>query len=342
MRQPRNGRGTNPEVTRMAIRTNRGISARAAAAAVVFAAASALAQQLSFPTGTERTIGVVQAPEVDSEQAREYAAQQKTRHEKEKELRKLRATYFRTRNPEIRQAGIAKLRQYNDPALFPSLLEIFERDENDVRQAIVDHLAELGTDEADATLAWTAVFDENREIRELATKALERRATQTGRNSSRVQSVVAVGLRSGRERVIASAAELANVLKMYEAIPALISAQLSGSSAGVNTGGGDTSIAWILVGKQMAFVSDLTPVVGDSAVAFDPTLDVVTEGVYVRVIDAVVITYRASVHQSLLGLASAGFGGRSLTHLGYDIPAWREWYAKEFLPYRASLESSGG
>lgn len=315
---------------------------RWAAVVVVLAAASASAQQLSFPMGTDRTVGVVEAPEVDSDQARAYAAQQKTRREKEKDLRKLRATYFRTRNPEIRQAGIAKLRQYNDPALFPSLLEVFEREENDVRRAIVDHLAELATDEADATLAWTAVFDENREIRELATRALERRAQQTGKNSSRVQSVVAVGLRSGRERVIASAAELANVLKMYEAIPALISAQLGGSSAGVNTGGGDTSIAWILIGKQMSFVSDLTPVVGDSAVAFDPTLDVVTEGVYVRVIDAIVITYRASVHQSLLGLASAGFGGRSLAHLGYDIPAWREWYSKEFLPYRASLESSGG
>jgi len=35
-----------------------------------------------------------------------------------------------------------------------------------------------------------------------------------------------------------------------------------------------------------AFVSDLQPVVGNSAVAFDPTVSVITDGTFLRVIDA--------------------------------------------------------
>lgn len=38
-------------------------------------------------------------------------------------------------------------------------------------------------------------------------------------------------------------------------------------------------LAFILIGQQTAFISDLEPVVSESAVAFDPQVSVVTEGV---------------------------------------------------------------
>ena len=73
----------------------------------------------------------------------------------------------------------------------------------------------------------------------------------------------------------------------------------------------DGALADILVATQQAFVQDLQPVVGDSAVGFDPELGVVTSGTILRVMGAYVVTYRTEVHNSLVGLSSRAWGGRS-------------------------------
>lgn len=246
----------------------------------------------------------------------------------ERELRGIRAKYIRgIRNVEIRQAGIAKLREFNDPASFPLMLEIFRNDE-DVRLALMRHLADSETDEADATLAWTAVYDESKAVRQAATETLKERFKKAP-VSMGVQSVVALGLRSHKDGVLSASANLANVLKLYEAIPMMINAQIGGGGAG-RSGDSDGALAYILVGKQQTFVSDLTPVVGDSAVAFDPTLSVLTEGVILRVIDAVVLTYRVEVHRSLVELSSTGWG-RPTDEFGWDQRKWHDW-AKAELP----------
>ncbi len=294
--------------------------------------------QPSVPAGGG---GVVQMKDPNDPMLQAYARQQKQRVNLERELRKIRFTYFRSaKNRELRQAGIARLREFNDPAVFPSLLEVFRDEGMDVRTAIVEQLASYGTDEADATLAWTSVFDHEKKMRELALRYLQDRCAQAGTVSRRVQSVVAEGLRRTNETQLASAAVVADVLNLYEAIPMLVAAQAGGTGGGGGDSGsgGDGALAYILIGRQEAFVSDLTPVVGDSAVAFDPTLGVVTEGVYLRVIDAYVITYRADVHNALVRLSSRGFG-RDTSRLGWDGDAWRRWYYTEFVPYRAAIEA---
>lgn len=271
---------------------------------------------------------------------RPLADANRRRVELERELNRIRTRYFANiRNTEIRQAGLSKLREFTDPAAFPSLLKVFRREKEDVRGAILDHLADLGTEQADATLAWAAVFDHDAGFRAAATDRLIRRARGAGGEPSfYVKSVIARGLASGVDGEVSSAARLAEALRLYEAIPMLINAQISGRAARVGGGGGDASLASILIGKQQAFVADLTPVVGDSAVAFDPTLDVVTEGVYLRVIDAVVLTYRVEVHNALVGLSSAAWG-RPTDGLGWDNAAWHEWYAKELKPHLDRVEA---
>lgn len=308
------------------------------------ACAPALAQSLTAPQGTGSSVSVVQPPpDPDSPQGRALAEAGKKRKELERELYKLRATYFRNiRNVEIRQAGIAKLREYTDPAVFPSLLKVFKRDKDDVRGTILDMLAEQKSDEADATLAWSAVTDEDPWFRGMAADRLVRRVGEAGGEPSvYVQSVVARGLKSELDREINAAANLAQALNLIEAIPMLINAQVQGAQvggAGAGGGGGDTSLAYILVGTQTAFVSDLEPVVADSAVAFDPTLSVVTDGVVLRVLDAVVVTYRTEVHSSLVGLSSKAWG-RPTNGLGWDVPAWHDWYTREFKPYWDAKEA---
>lgn len=282
----------------------------------------------------------VEVPRVDNPDdpvVQAYAASQKRRADLERDLRRIRMSYFNgIRNTEIRQVGIAKLREFTDPAIFPSLLTIFARDGSDVRSAILDHLQDQKSPLADATLAWAAMFDGEASHRDSAARRLLERAKEAGEVSPYVKSTVAKGLRSGVNEEVAAAAQLADALNLVEAIPLLIDAQVQGVQIGQGGGGGDTSLAYILVGQQQTFVADLTPVVADSAVAFDPTLAVVTEGVILRIIDAVVLTYRVEVNNALIGLSSRAWG-RPTRGLGWDGRGWADWYVKEFMPYWEAL-----
>lgn len=317
---------------------------RSASAAFIVAAAIGVVVgpwAAAQPSG----INVVRvAPEVDpdSPAGKAYAAAQKKRLAVEKELKTIRAKHFKTmKNVEIRQAGIGKLKSYTDPATFPLLLEIFAFEDHDVREAILDHLTDQETDEADAVIAWGAVHDEDKWFREEAGKRVVERSKKAG-ISNRVKSAIAAGLQSKDKKATTAAANLAAPLKLYEAIPMLINAQVQGGNGGGGGGGdgdGDGALAWILIGTQIAFVSDLQPVVGDSAVGFDPTLSVVTDGVVMRIDGAVVTTYLTEVHQALVDLSTEGWGGRTTAGLGWDQRKWHKWYTDEFKPFRAKLEA---
>jgi hypothetical protein len=279
--------------------------------------------------------GVVKVPNPDDPAVKQYAATQKQRVQAEKEMRKLRVEFFdNIRNTEIRQIGISKLRQYADkPFLYPSLLREFARSGDDVRRGILDMLEAQQTEEGDTTLAWTAVFDKDPTWRKLAADRLQRRIAAGAEAGGRIKQVISLGLKPGAtNEEMKIAAGLAQQLNVFEAIPLLINAQVTGSSTGLGGGGGDTSIAYILVGTQQAYVADLEPVVGDSAVAFDPTIAVVTEGTYLRIIDAHVITYRMEVHNALIDLSTRAMG-KPTDDLGFDQPRWRAWFEQEFKPY---------
>ncbi|MBY0261308.1 MAG: hypothetical protein K2Q20_03145, partial [Phycisphaerales bacterium] len=86
-----------------------------------------------------------------------------------------------------------------------------------------------------------------------------------------------------------------------------------------------------------SFVSGLTPIVGNSAVGFNPQVSVLNTGTVLRIIDANVVTYRTEVTVALGALASRNWGGQSVTHLGSNPEAWAHWYREEFTPYRAAL-----
>lgn len=282
-------------------------------------------------------------PPPDSPEAKAHAAAQRTRVQIEKDLKKVRAKYFRsTRNTETRQLGILEIRKHTDPAVFPLLLSTFEGEGSDAEDAVFDHLRDLKIDEADATLAWASIHGQSPDYRQRATRRLLVRTGELGEISYRVKSAVALGLREQANQPLTAAAQLASTLGLYEAIPMLIQAQVgtSGGSGGGNTAAGNGALAYIIVGRQEAFIANVTPVVGDSAVAFDPQLAVVTEGVVMRVIDAVVITYRVEVHAALVALSTKGFGGQSTAKLGYDQRAWRTWYANEFVPYCRKMEQA--
>jgi|GEM_PF-2017644 len=275
-------------------------------------------------------------PPANELEARRFALIHPQRRQFEVQLRKIRTRYIRgIRKTEIRQVGISKLRAFTDPDAFPALLDLFKREKPDVRVAILDHLASLGTEEADTALAWAAVFDRDKAIRAQAASRVAARVEESGSTvPDGVKIVLAHALGQRRDAAASAAANLSRVLKLYEAIPALITAQVRSEQ---RTGRG--ALATILVGQQVPFVSDLQPVVGESAVGFDPTISVVTEGVVMQIDDAVVTTYRVEVHNALVGLASAAWG-HDTSSLAYDLPRWRHWYAHDLLPTLAARRSA--
>jgi hypothetical protein len=276
----------------------------------------------------------------DDPRVKEYAKRQKSKKQLEKELFKIRHEFIHNiKKTELRQIGIHKIRSYTQPYIYESLVTTFEKEGDDVRQAVFEHLADQKNDEADTTIAWFGVFGKRPETRADATSALKVRLKDIKSGdqvSNSVKTVVAQGLRSGDNKELSAAAGLAQQLKLVEAIPMMINAQVQGQQVATGGGNGDDgrSLAWIQIGTQQAFVSDLTPVVGDSAVAFDPTVSVITSGTVLRIVDAVVVTYQVDVHNSLIALSSDAWG--QPTHkLGWDQVAWRTWYKDEFKPFLA-------
>lgn len=305
-----------------------------AACVMTAMALPALAQDSKEPI---ETIGpdTTFTPEVDAAQ-REFAAAKKKVRVMEQELRKLRRAHFGTiKRVDIRQEGLAKLRAYTEPSIFASLIEIFRNDAEDVRTAVLDIFSDAKNDSGDAALAWVSMTDRDEGIRAAALDRLQRRLAEVGGVSDRINLVVLKGLRSGDEKQMAAAAELAGNLGLYEVIPWLISAQVGQSLGGGGGGSGSNQgdLAYILVGQQIAFISDLTPVVSDSAVAFDPQISVITQGTLLRVNDAVVTTYRTEIHNSLVGLSSR-YTGRPTIGMGWDQDKWWKWYQDEFLPLK--------
>src|SRR6185295_1043739 len=254
-------------------------------------------------------------------------------------LKKIRAHYFRVARPEsVRQEGLAKLRDFNEPAIYPSLIEIFSTEAIDVRLAVLDLFRDQKTEEGDASLAWVGVFDKDRVIRGAAADRLlervqdERKEKKDGLCDG-TKLVMYQGLTRGNEVEKASAAKMASTLGIVEAIPWMIATQIQGQPAGGGgTGERNGALAWILVGTQTSYVSDLTPVVGPNAVAFDPQLSVVNEGSIMRVLDAAVVTYHIDINNALIDLSSREWG-QPTRQLGWNIPAWRQWYGNEFVPY---------
>lgn len=268
-----------------------------------------------------------------SDAAMKYEEQAAARKQAEKDIRRLRLKHFgQIRNNAIRQEGLLKLRQYTDPALFPLMIDVFAREQDDVRFAVLDILAESATPEGDAALAWQAMFGRDCTIREESTARLAMRNAKAGAVDERVKLVIYEALKSHDEDTLTRAGNFADSLGIVEAIPWLAAAQLNAAPAGSNAGPGSQpgALAWIAIGTQTAYVADLEPVVSENAVAFDPKVATITSGVVTRILDAVVVTYHIEVHSALTRLASKAMGED--VDLGWGYNAWRRWYKIELLP----------
>ena len=272
---------------------------------------SPLPDRGGVPPIVEMMYGPTPAELAERAQARAYA----------KEIRRIAHEHLGDiRVDSIRQAGIAELRRFDDPAAFMPLISELSREKDDVRLAVVDHFAGQA-EPGQAALAWLAIYDEDPGIRYEATR---RMATPAPRP---VLHVLDAALRNTRHEVVNNAGALAGALNAAETIPLLIFAQVASDRVEKK---GD--LAWIAIQTQRPFVARLEPVVGDGAGAFQPIVGIVNEGVILRVVDAVVVIYRTEVHRSLVAMTSREWG-RSTEDLGYDLRGWWKWYNLEYVPF---------
>lgn len=240
----------------------------------------------------------------------------------QKQIRRIAHEYLGPiRVPETRARGLEALSELTDPLAFMPMIEALAGEADDVWLALLDHFADQG-DEGQAALAWVAIHDRHAAIRAEAGRRLVRPA------EAPVLGVLDRGLRSPHDEVANRAGLVAGAVDALQAIPLLIFAQ---AAPGADEPRGD--LAWIAIQKQRAFIAALIPIVGENVVAYQPIPGVVSEGVIIRVVDAVVIIYRTEIHRSLVAMTSRDWG-QPTDHLGYDMERWWAWYNSEYVPFK--------
>ena len=246
-----------------------------------------------------------------------------------RQIRIIRSRHFGSmRDEKIRDAGLAELREFTDPAAFRPMFEELAGERDEIRLAVLDHFAAQG-EYGQAALAWVATFAASEEKGDERASALRNEAVSRMIEPlpPPVLQVLDQALRHSKHTVANNAGAVAGALNVVQAIPLMIFAQVRQDRVEEQ---GD--LAWILIGTQQLFVVDLEPVVGNGVVAFEPVIATVTEGVILRVIDAVAVSYRTAVHRSLVAMTTHEFG-RSTEHLAYDPAKWWTWYNDEFVPH---------
>lgn len=226
------------------------------------------------------------------------------------------------RNPELRAQGIAQISEFTDPASFLPLIDELSREQDDVRTALLDHFAGQG-EWGQAALAWIAIHE--REDEAFHYEALTRLTTPIG---DPALNVIEAGLRSDDDFTANLAGRLVGHLEIFDAIPLLIHSQAADRE--IEQAG---DLAWIAIGRQKVFVRALIPILGDNSGAFMPVPGVLTEGVVMRVLDAVAVIYRTEIHNTLVAMTSDDWG-RSTAEFGYDKQRWMAWYNHEYLPQK--------
>lgn len=266
----------------------------------------------------------VEAREAQRERVREL-------RELERDLNGIRARELRAVNrPDLLSQGyesvVQRLDGFGDDALsLPLLFGVFERAPEEVRLPIVSMLFDRASHAADAELARWAIDDASEVVRAEAERLLWTRVW-ADRVSDPVRRTLADALLGSDHDRANRAAEVIETLELYEAVPAMVNAQVvqrAASGAERSQGGAQ---AWILVGTQRTYVQDVTPIVGTGSVAFDPTVGVLTDGSLLVVRDAVVTIYRHNVHSALVRMTSQA-SGEDTSLLGYNVGEWQRWLA---------------
>lgn len=283
---------------------------------------------------TERLVRNLQT-NVDASAADRFREEQSQRRSVDRELRALRHRHFSTKHAPTRQAGLDALRStYDRPALYPLLIDVFAKEDRDVQSVLLEMFAGSASDAGDGALAWSALFGRARTTRDQAMLLVQDRVRSSGEVPLAIRLTLRQGITSHDPAIQARTANLIDKLDLGDLVQWLIAAQATAARPGQQMGeapSGRGGLAFIAIGQQTAYVSDLQPIVAEGAVAFDPQLSIVTTGVVVRIDDAYAYSYNMDVHHALVRLTSR-LTDQDTAPMGFDYTRWMRWYATVFEP----------
>jgi hypothetical protein len=289
------------------------------------------------------------APRV-AEEAPTLSVQEQAQWNREKDaalklVRTVRHKHLNLRAaPQMRAQGLAQLQELTSMPQLVALVETLHGQGPDVDAWLIEHLSALNTPGAITALGYLAIDNDNASQRLHAADRLLSILNTPIKNEQgqevdppvpgQLISLMRNRIRGKDDLQAGNAARLASSLGLIELIPALIAGQLGGGGTGGRGGsGGDgTAIAWIQIGTQRAYVADLTPIVSEGAVGFDPTPGVVTDGVVLAIGDAAVVTYRLEVYEALVSLSTQALG-ESTAHVKPGYGPWANWYRDVYRPH---------
>ncbi|MBL9118338.1 MAG: hypothetical protein JNL80_00305 [Phycisphaerae bacterium] len=282
---------------------------------------------VNSPSSTSAIVDVPPPAGADPTYAREPLPRRGSVIDVAADIKRIKRQHFGSvRSQELRREGIERLKAFREPSSITAMYEELRAERDDVVLGMLDHVATLG-ESGQAALTWMAIMDENPALRHEATSRIHQPA------SPAALGVLDAAIRSDHHVVANRAGSLAGAIAATPLVPLLIAAQTTERSV-EETG----DLAWIAIGTQRSYVANVVPVTGDSSGAFQPIIGVINEGAVLRIMDAVVVSYRTEIHTSLVGLTSADWG-KSTEYLGYDRMAWQRWYAEEYKPALARREA---
>jgi hypothetical protein len=230
-------------------------------------------------------------------------------------------THFGVRRGTVRKDNLTKIATWKDPAAWQALWDAMLKEKDDVRLALLDHLALQGP-LGQAMLAKIAIRSTEPAMRHEATRRIARPACDE------VIAMIELGLRDSRHLTVNQAGVLAGKVDAFAVIPSLIFAQVTADEK-KETG----DLAWIAQGTRTNYIANVQAVVGDGAGAFQPVIGSLQTGVLMRVEDATVYSYRSDAHHALVALTSRDWG-QSTADFGWDAKQWWAWFNTEYVPYK--------
>ncbi len=296
--------------------------------------------------GASRLVTTAEPPEfikkmaVDPEDPRltEFKEFRKKQLVLEKELKKLRGKHFtNVTNPAFRTDGLTKLKTYRDAWMYQSLIAVFQEEQDDVRDALVEIFTSAKSDAGDRGLMWLAIAHPKATWRSAAIESLAHRTKEAGKPTPAMIDVVSNAVISGNASVVESAGVTGAALNIFEIMPLLI--QAGGGGPGPGGSFPDSThrrpLAWVAFATQTAYVSNLIPAAGQGTIGLEPVIGVVNSGNLLVINDAVVTQAKPRFAWAALPSLGSALSGQpidELAKMGPDVEAWKRWYAQVGAP----------
>lgn len=224
-----------------------------------------------------------------------------------------------------------KVLAITDTAAVEPLYEIFARQKEPAkRQLMVDALARIGGDLAADKLVDVLGKDPNDAVAERARVALGDVRSETV--ALKLNNLMRTGDARARGRAARAMADAGPAA--MSGVPNLIRNLITREQKIIHHVPTQSQRSWIATGTHTAYVSDLTPVVAEAAVGWDPTISYIVSGAVLDVKaqfepwnEYVWVTVR---HDDVLASLQRITGQT----FGWDVRAWYRWYWNTYVPTR--------